>query len=403
VVAYDGSAIDMLSTWSGSTTELGRVLRKATQRPALGLRRVAERRSFLASLRTSRQSGFASGGTPLDNRLEPDERFYAGLLEQQVRNEVAAVVGSLRGFANPPGRKVLILLSGGWPYDIASYVTQEYGRSIVEPGLPRGSDLMAPLVATANQLGYTLFPVDVPGLSTPSAIDASDTETPVPGDQYASFVRENNSQYTLQYLARETGGRALLNAGRAVALERAAEATRSYYWLGFVPAWQGDDRAHSVRVEVRREGLKVTSREGYVDISRRREVSMAVESILMFGNGPDARPLELRTGAPQKGSAGTMRVPIEVAVPADQLTLVPVGERKVAELELRAAALDDHGQRSDVPVLPVRLTVGVDPKPGQYAVYRTVLELRRAHNRVVVALYDPVGGAIWSATTEVRP
>jgi VWFA-related protein len=403
IVAYDGTSVDMLSTWSTSSAELTRALRQAAQRPAQGLRRLAERRNFLAGQRLMRPGGFGAVGSPLDNRLGPDERYYADVVEQQVRNEVSAAVGALRGFANPPGRKVMLLLSGGWPYDIASYVSQQLGRPVLEPAIAHGADLLAPLIDTANQLGYTLFPVDVPGLTTDSGVDAADAAPPVSGEQFAAFVRENNAQYSLQYLARETGGQALLNASRRTALERAANATRTYYWLGFVPQWQGDDRAHRVRVEVRREGLKVRSRAGYVDISRQRETSMAVESILMFGNGANARPLDLRVGAARKASSSTMRVSIELAVPADQLTLVPIGGQRIADFELRVAAIDDRGQRSEMPVLPVRLAVDAEPRPGQRAVYQTELELRRTHNRVVVALYDPVAGVIWSATTDIRP
>ena len=51
-----------------------------------------------------------------------------------------------------------------------------------------------------------------------------------------------------------------------------------------VGTW-GDDARHSVKVEVRRPGLEVRSRGDYLDSSRRAEVSMAVESALLFGSG----------------------------------------------------------------------------------------------------------------------
>jgi hypothetical protein len=53
--------------------------------------------------------------------------------------------------------------------------------------------------------------------------------------------------------------------------------------------------------------------------------------------------------------------------------------------------------------VPIRLTIEGDAQPGRYAVYKTALELRRVRNRIVVALYDPAAGAIWSATADVRP
>jgi VWFA-related protein len=402
LVAFDGSGLEMLTSWTGSQPELERAFQKATDRPALGLQRLSERRSYLGGP-GARPPGALGRGSAVDSRLEVSERFYAQLLEQQLDNVVSAAAATLRGFGGPPGRKVAILLSGGWPWDIAEYVTREFGRVFHEPRLERGDRLFAPLVDAANQLGYTLYAVDVPGLDGESANDAEIAAPPDETTASGSFVRENNAHYALQYVARETGGRALVNAGRAEALERAAADTRSYYWLGFVPDWQGDDSRHRTEVEVRRPGLRVRSRAGYLDFSRQREVSMAVESVLMFGAGPNVRDLRLEIGAPRKTGMSTMQVTVRLAVPTDTLTLLPVGDRKVAELELRVAAIDDQGGRSDIPVLPVRLEVPGEPRPGQLAVYQTTLELRRTRNRVVVALYDPAAGAIWSATADVRP
>ena len=233
--------------------------------------------------------------------------------------------------------------------------------------------------------------------------DVEIAEAPIASPVGETFVRENNAQYALQFVARETGGKALLNAGRLESLARAATDTRSYYWLGFVPDWQGDDSRHEVDVQVLRPGLTVRSRAGYLDFSRQREVSMAVESVLLFGAGPNVQNLRLEVGAPKKTGLNTMQVTLRMAVPADGLTLLPLDGKRVAELELRVAAIDDKGGRSDIPVLPIRLVVDSEPKPGQLAVYQTALELRRTRNRIVVALYDPAAGAIWSTTAEVRP
>ena len=404
IVAFDGIELEMISTWSSSVSELERAFQKAVKRPAHGLRRESERRSFLSGSRRMGQTGI--GGMPNlpGNRLEMDERFYAELLEDQVKSTVSAAAAALRGFANPPGRKVMLMLSGGWPYDIPEYVTRQFGRAITEPQIESGDRLFAPVVETANRLGYTLYAVDVPGLATDDVIDASEFGRTVVNEQFANFIRENNIQYGLEFVSQQTGGRAFVNAGRTAVLENAEADTRSYYWLGFVPAWQGDDRSHRVEAEVRREGLRVRNRSGYLDSSRSREVSMAVESALMFGGGPNLRPLAaLKVSTPTKSSVGNMRVNVELAVPVAELTMLPVGRQRVADLELRVAAIDERGGRNEIPVLPVRLAVESDPAPGQLAYYRTTLELRRIRNRVAVALYDPAAGTIWSTTVEVEP
>jgi VWFA-related protein len=399
IVAWDGRDLAMLSSWSSSTRDLERALEAARARPALGLRRVAERRSFLDDARLRRR-GSRLGAT---DRLDVTELYYAETLEQQVRNIVSAAAAALRGFANPPGRKVLLLLSGGWPYDIEEFVARESGRVVNEPRIARGDQLLAPLVDTANRLGYTIFGVDVPGLATDFDRGAELSGSPAESAGFDSFLRENNTQYALHHVARETGGRALLNVGRLEALERAAAATRTYYWIGFTPAWKGDDRRHRVEVEVRREGLRVASRSGYLDTSRAREVSMAVESVLLFGSGPGVRPLALEVGRPEKTSRGRMRVPLRFELPVAEITFLPAGATRVADLELRVAAVDEQGGRSDVPVIPIRLTLPAESGSAGTAGHETALELRRTGNRLAVAVYDPLSGTIWSATADVRP
>jgi hypothetical protein len=245
--------------------------------------------------------------------------------------------------------------------------------------------------------------VDVPGLAADAEYAAEFDDVPSESDRFNAFLRENNTQYSLQYVARQTGGRPLVNAGRLRALELAAADTRSYYWIGFEPTWKGDDASHRAAIEVRRPGFEVRTRTGFRDISRQRAVSMAVESILMFGGAADSRALELAIDEPQRSSGAAMRVPVRLSVPASELTFLPAGGQRVAQLELRVAAIDDRGGRSDVPVLPVKLTVDREPVPGQRAQYRTTLELRRVRNRIVVALYDPLSGSLWSAVTEVSP
>ncbi len=108
---------------------------------------------------------------------------------------------------------------------------------------------------------------------------------------------------------------------------------------------------------------------------------MAVESVLLFGSGPSVRTLPVRFGRPERSSMNVMRVPLELAVPLAGLTLVPVEGGFATDLELRIAAMDDRGGRSEIPVIPVRLKVAELPTPGKFARYETVVELRRVTNQ----------------------
>jgi len=402
IVAFDGRGLTMLSSWSGSAAALDKALRDAMARPTFGLQRMAELRNLQNDQRVFRESGTRTGGWPR-TRLEAYELAYAQRLQSHVQGVAFAAVGALRSFAEPPGRKVMLLLSGGWPEDAAEYAVGE-PLVVADPsaGLERRQEIYAPLLATANQLGYTLYPVDVPGLAGPES-DASIAEAPSELPAGTSYFREYSVQQTLREMARETGGRALVNAERLDALAAVASDTRSYYWLGFTPTWRGDDRGHAVELEVRREGLRVRNRSGYVDFSRSREVSLRVESGLLLGEAPGAEALELEVGKPRASGLGRMKVPFTVTLRPEQLLLLPGGDGiPVATVELRVAALDERGGRSEVPVVPVTVRAVPSGSAGPWR-YASELELRKLDHRLLVAVHDPATGRLFAAGREISP
>ncbi|MFP5286490.1 MAG: VWA domain-containing protein [Thermoanaerobaculia bacterium] len=396
VVAFDGKKIDMLSNWSGIERELHRAFQEAMTRPAYGNQRMAE----ITNFETSRRLGVNSVDprAAFSNRLDLDELGHIELVASQIERSVLATVGTLRGFAAPSGRKVMILLSGGWPYSPGDYVLNNPNRPILNRDVPRGEELYRPIVDTANLLGYTLYTVDVPGVDPfgPSAADAG------PNDARLN-VREQEVHSTLEYVARETGGKALINGGRAEALATAEADTRSYYWLGFTPQRERNDKRHDIQVEVTRPGLQVRSRDNYFDLSRKSEVSMIVESALLFGNPPGAATMPMQVGKPVASGRKEIEVPVSLAIPVSSITLVPYEGKYVAELELRISVLDAKGNRADVPVIPIRMSTEKEPPKEGYVRYDTRLKLRKIGQHLLLAIFDPVSGKITTAEADVVP
>ena len=420
IVAFDGRQLTMLTTWTNSERVLRDALRAAQSRPTQGLMRMAELRQNDEDRRQRRELEATSiafldqddpQGRRIEMRLDPAELGYATRLVDQLRRSVDAAVATLRGFADPPGRKAMLLLSGGWPLNAAEYTVNDYDADFVDvvsagadPQIPVGRQLYGTLADAANLLGYTLYPIDVPGLVRESR-DASfgspsnDAEASLGG----LFPRELQSHASLQFLARETGGRAMINSQRDEALELVEGDTRSYYWLGFTPQRTQDDKPHRIEVEVLRPGLEVRSRESYLDFSRSKELTMMVESALLFGSPPSTTPLELRFGSPERAGAGKMSLPLTVGIPMDAVTLLEQGGRYAADLELRITVMEDKGGRSDTPVAKIEIRGDRAPQPGEFFRYVTNLQMRRKPHRVVVAAWDPVSGTILSSSAEVSP
>ncbi|MDX1382572.1 MAG: VWA domain-containing protein [Thermoanaerobaculia bacterium] len=423
IVAYDGRELEMLTSWTNSERVIESALRRAQDRKAYGLHRMGELRQNdqdRADRRYVRDSAnevlAASGFEPIDGysliaQLDPVERPYAERLTRQIERSVNAAVATLRGFASPEGRKAMVVLAGGWPFSPAEYTVNDFDSELGDvvtaandPFFKSHGELFAPLADTANLLGYTLYPVDVPGMQQDSR-DASYSQ-PSRGRiyrEYSAMPRENASHASLDFLARETGGDAMINSQRDDFFTRVVEDTRSYYWLGFSPQRSGDDSSHDIEVQVLRKGMRVRSRDSYLDFSRQSEQTMMVESALLFGDPPSATPLDLRFGRPERKS-GKMHVPLEVSIPLDEVAMLPIGDDLYgADLEVRISVMDTEGGRSDTPVSTIQVRGPQPPDPGDYFTFVTNLVMRKRNHRVVVAVWDPVGGEVMSASVEIEP
>ena len=158
-----------------------------------------------------------------------------------------------------------------------------------------------------------------------------------------------------------------------------------------------------MKVTVKRPGLEVRSRQGFLDASPSAEVSMAVESALLFGNPASSLPLAVTVGKPEKLRGRTMRVPITIQVPLSELTPLPGADGASVAVELRVGAQDADGNTAAIPVVPLQMKIGGELQAGASGRYATHLLLRRGAHDLVIALYEPVSGKVFSATARIAP
>ena len=408
VVAFDGTELEMLSTWNQSISSLTRVLEDAMERPARGLQVITERRIYnsageLGRLRATRFDDF-SRDRFINNRLDLEEEQQANLIARQVERAVLAATSALRGFANPPGRKVMLMLSGGWPNNPVQWVVGNLEEAIFESGIPYGNELFSPLLETANRLSYTIYPVDVPTTVYPTADASIGSVENAQVNQEVLYDRIQNERVSLTTIARDTGGKALLDGASFAALERAAADTQTYYWLGFTPRWKGDDSAHKIKLETVHKGQKVRTRTSFSDLSRQSEVTMMVESSLLFGDSPASAPLAAAVGESSKLGRGKVEMPLVVLIPLHELTFLPTGSDEfVAEAELRIAVRDEDGNLAEIPVVPMKIIRKELPREGDLGRFDQLLRMRKRQHDVVVSVYDIASGKILATRLEVDP
>jgi VWFA-related protein len=355
VLAFDGKKIDVLSPWTADIAALAQVYETARRRPAQGDLKLAQHRSLehdvssadeVAELQelTGKERAFLVGW--LEARVSPEARSQLG-------RTVPAIAAALRAFQAPPGRKVMLLVSGGWSFQVA----------------PR---LLGEILQAANHLGYSVYPVDA--------------ASPTP-----------ETTRFLDAVAGLTGGKAVNATLRQGAFELIVEDSGSYYWLGFTPAWKGDDRGHSVKVEAKRPGVTLRARSSFSDLSRRVENALQAESVLLFGGSPDRSKLLIELGAAQPAGRKMVEVPVTLGVPVESLVLSPTDDGGyAAEIPLAIVASDEKGGRSSLPTARLRVVLREVPSGSGYARFRTTVKLRRVPQKLIFTVQDVgKGGALW--------
>jgi VWFA-related protein len=399
VMSFGGGTVERMTGWTSAPDEIRTALRAASKRKAKGAFRRAERGFF--------------------NPAFSQQEAYIRLVEGQLENLMVAASVAMRSAAPATGRKVLLLLSGGWPYELNIYEDpglrntfrdsgsmnelflaqrEQFGRNLWSYGL--GVGIYQTLADTANLLGYTIYPIDVPGLSN-TAPDVSQS-APAP-DGVLPLSSDNVIEASLLFLAKETGGKAMLNSNRLSALERTAEDTSSYYWLGFTSDRRANNLRHRVQLEARNPELRVRTRRDFVDFSRDIEIEMMVEGALLFQEQTDQSDFDVRVGEAKRLERKKMEVPIELEIPVERLTHLFYEGSYLANMTVTLAVKDKRNTLSQVQTLPFQTSNPNRPAVGDVATYKMDVQLWREPHDLVVMVQDIATGTVMSSTVRVLP
>lgn len=249
------------------------------------------------------------------------------------------LVDSLREF---PGRKNLVLLSGGLPmFDLTS------GGSMVGDV----SQLFRQLTDNATRSGVVINTMDVRGLKTTGAV-ARFVDTPAKSalgggtfagaDENASFGRKTDTlllgdrsladQVTLRALASYTGGISVVDTNNfGAGLDKVLSRSRGYYRLAHRPSEKFDNKFHKIEIKVRRDGTRVYAAEGYLAREDKTNGTRTKEEeILAAARSPLAkRDLDIAAELQYKFSpANRAQLDINTVIDARKLNLTRAADGK---------------------------------------------------------------------------
>ena len=329
-----------------------------------------DRRQLYAAIEKVRWNASGSGKigafAPLQSRLEtgPDEteleegqRTQEGI-EREFNDfreslfatgTLGAVNYVVRGMAELPGRKSVMLLSDGF-----MLFTKDASGS-VESG--RVLESLRRLVDQANRASVVVYTMDARGLQT-TGITAADNTSGRSAEQIqqASSDRRDelsDTQDGLRFLARQTGGFAIVNNNDLSGGIRRILDDQSYYLVGYQPDDATFDprtrRFNRLDVRITRPGARVRYRSGFFGITDEKLVASRPagnERLLTALTSPFAvNEISLRLNALFGNDSRTgpfVRSLLHVKAQDLSFTVEPDGGRK-AVFDVLAVGFGDNG------------------------------------------------------------
>jgi VWFA-related protein len=317
------------------------------------------------------------------------------------------VLEAARSFANAPGRKIILLMTGGFAED-------ENPLFSSDPALSTQRNvsiamLRSWLVREANASDVSISVVNVEGL-IPNNIGADSHGPGFNGAEFASPYGGigsgvSSSSGSLYWVARQTGGQSFTGNFVDKSLRDFDVASSNFYSLAYRPSHPEDDKYHSITVRLKKPGRYTLSyRNGYSSLPIEEQIERAMRSTMAAEMQPSAIPLNLTTGTVTAADVpGAVLVPFFATVSAKELQFVPTSTGSVARVDLFVSVFNDSGRliRTFRTVREARAKAGTEGD-GNFVASHALRLRKGASYRLVVAIHDQVSDAVGIKSEVVR-
>jgi VWFA-related protein len=296
-------------------------------------------------------------------QIENEMLYNADLRRRRVDTTLGALDALGRHLSGIPGRKSLVWIGGG--ISMLS-VTGSMGMG------PRGriDSYESAVRAAAQRLaqqGVALYVVDARGLPTPTDASAGITATPPTRNRGRFEPQQQTEQISADPLpaaftmAEITGGRVIRNSNDpGEGMRLAAADAGGAYSLAFYASTPPDGRWHTVKVKVRRSGVRLVTRQGFLAETAPASAAGWTEdewqSALQDPLGSSAILLDARCEPVPGEPPGTIALILQFDLSA--LDAAGSSQGKTAEVEVGVAekgpagALGFHHEPRTVPLSP---------------------------------------------------
>jgi VWFA-related protein len=279
-----------------------------------------------------------------------------------------AVVDAIRAFGGSEGKKIVLLLSGGFGPAIN---TKNLGAIMVPGPRRKLRTLRDEIIHEANASNLNLYIIDPDGVK-----------------------RGTGAMY---WIGRETGGGFLAGNYPEESLRKFDELTSNFYSLAYRPTHAEDYKYHRITVRLKRSGsYDLRYRDGYGALSVASQLVRSLATPHAATMQASAFPLTFTTGAPRKAKGGETLLPVFITVPLKNLQFVPARSGNEARVSLFVSVFDVDGKTLGVQSFETRAHAAHDEPTNHGELTHTALVRLTPGtvHTVVVAIHDQITDAV---------
>ena len=418
-VAVVGAEAEILLPFTSDTGKVLGVLDAILDRPTYRRLHEIDRSLFADPLRLAVTSNEMPANRLLETTGDADGLIQFAMREQGQRSLLAYMVMArgltdiFRAYASLPGKKAAIVFVGNMDLSLTPGHIADSRPDTFPIRLRRGFDpiqasildrinqVWEAVIQLANGAGFRIYVGNVMGLDNPFTYQDAES-------RFAGMARPSDAQADWETLPRMladgTGGRYFNANSVAPALRTADEELKTYYSLAYRAPHGHDNRYHEIRVKVRRRGVHLRYRRGYLDLDRGSQVALQLASPASFPKVGGDLPMAVQVDAHRVGDR--LELAATAVAPVKRLALVPEGDRYVGDIEVWLAVYGPDGEVLDVTRHEQRLEVPSDRlEDAQRAPFRYTVRFDLPVERytVAMAVVDRVGGITGIANAPVEP
>ena len=332
-------------------------------------------------------------------------RQYSESVMHDLRQSVDSLNGLMTTLAGVEGKKILVLTTEGFQIqpgremfylvdEIAREKGWQMGGTMLEGMSYSANSLIEGIAKTANANGITMYTLHAGGLGAGNENSLAERDRPIP---YAvTSAALSNSTESLQLLAEMTGGLSSTNTNNfSGAFKNILRDLDAYYSLGYRAGTERVDRQRSLEVRVKNRNYVVRSRQSFVEKSTFAEMSDRVIANLLYKSKANDLNIRVKINTPVPAD-DLFRVPVEIQIPMESLTLLPQGESNLGGFTVYVAVANKDNDMSDVAQKQQQLRVPQADMPkikGKYYTYVLDLLMERGVNRVSIGVVDDISNS----------